>query len=209
MEMREAIHRTAVEGAALVKGVIKGEFLKQLIKELEAGPFEKAAEDIATVKQNFDRYAFFEEAPGMPLLSQMQLFTQSLIRLSAADYPILAEWTAKDIVIQRYGQDGLLTAHKDLRRHPYLIASFTLTGSCRFELLDNRNGKITKTMIPEPGDLVLLRAPGLANDKSVDDRPFHQVSGSLDPRVPRLSLVFRDNHNPDTPINGFTYHNKK
>lgn len=209
MEMKQAIHKTAVEGAALVKGVVQGEFLRQLIAELENGPFEVAAEDTASVKQKFDRYAFFEQAPDMPKLTEMQLFAQSLIRLSAEEYPVLSEWTARDIVIQRYGADGLLTAHKDLRRHPYLIASFTLTGSCRFELLEKRDGPVVKTMIPEPGDLVLLRAPGLANDKSVDDRPFHQVSGSLDSGVKRLSLVFRDNHNPDKLINGFRYHNKK
>jgi hypothetical protein len=202
-----AIRKTATEGATLVEGIIAPEFLAQLAGEVKAGPFEQAQEGAGKVVQRFDRYAFLREPEGMPFLRQLQLATEELIRSSLEICQSLGSWNAIDIVVQRYGYNGVLTGHKDLARHPYIIASFTVTGSCRFEVLETRDGQVIKSMQPKPGDLMLLRAPGLASPPGIDDRPFHRVSGALDPDEPRISVTFRDNIAPDQTIYGFTYLN--
>lgn len=206
-DLASAIQETAGEGAALVRDLIRPDFLSPLVDEVESGPFERAEEGTLNVIQKFDRYAFLHMPVGMPFLRQLQLATAELVQGNGKHYPQLFSWNAIDIVIQRYGPDGILTGHKDLARHPYIIASFTLTGSCRFEVLETRDGRVTKSIQPKPGDLVLLRAPGLASPFGVDDRPFHRVSGALDSRVPRTSVTFRDNLSPGRTIHGFTYLN--
>ena len=222
VDIKKAVKQCQTEGIVLLSYVINPPFLKKLVAEVESGPYELAKDSPALVKQQFSRYAFLRRpVVGMPYLRRLQLAIQALLRSAHSVCPALASWRALDIVVQKYAKDGGLGGHRDLSRHPLIIASFTLTGRCRFELLADRQGPVLETLQPYPGDLVLLRAQGLRephdsaleNDPCVvgdfladDDRPFHRVSGAIT-ATPRVSVTFRDNLQPDKPITGFSYTN--
>jgi hypothetical protein len=78
--------------------------------------------------------------------------------------------------------------HLDRLRYRELIAIFSVSGRARLELVDDRDGSRVLTGFDcAPGDLVLLRAPGLGG--LADGRPLHQVLGPR--RGTRSSLSVR------------------
>lgn len=202
-----ALRDSVYSGVGLVKGIINPEFLEILNLEVAAGPYSQASAGNELVSQKFDSFAFMYEPVGMPLLRKFQQATEQLIRSHSNLFKPLADWRAIDTVIQRYGADGFLSAHRDLVRNPYIVPSFTIAGSCQFDILESREGPFRKTIFPEAGDLLLLLAPGLVENPSIADRPFHQLTGPLDPNIARVAVTFRHNLNPEKPIEGFKYVN--
>lgn len=208
VSISQYVEVASLTGASIVVGIIRPEFMDKLIPELLSGPFTQAEEGIENVQQKFLRYAFLHQAVDMPYLEQLKVDTESLVRTCAPDCFGLGTWRAVDTVVQKYVETDYLTAHRDLTRHPYLIASFTLLGSATFELLESREGSVYKTLHPKQGDLLLLRAPGLNPELKTDSRPFHRVTKILAGDSCRISVTFRDNLTPGNPIPGFTYHNQ-
>jgi hypothetical protein len=78
--------------------------------------------------------------------------------------------------------------HRDNIRYRRLIAILTTAGRARFRVLETRDGPVLAEWTPEPGDLVLLRAPGFG---SRDGRPFHELDAPEDGE--RWSVSFRLN----------------
>lgn len=192
-------------GVSLIRSMLEESFRAELEKELTRGPFEQATEGIASVKQNFERFAFLWHVEGMPRLNELRLQTEVVVRSAGAMIANLDAWEAKDIVIQRYSQDGYLSGHRDLKRHPGVIAIYTVVGSCIFEMLAGREGPVLESHQVYPGDLILLRGANASEDKKYP-RPFHRVGGSVSDRY-RISATFRDNDCPEKPIAGFSYRN--
>ncbi len=201
------VTEAADTGAALIPCAIEPDFLKALAVEINDGPFEEATEGSTYVRQKFERFAFLYQPVGLPLLAQLQEEIEHLIKSASTAFLILQYWQPIDIVVQKYDTDSFLTAHQDLVRHPSIIVSLTVTGLCKFEVLETRSGPVTKTLYPFAGDIVLLSAPGLTPEIDTENRPFHRVSGSLDKNTPRISVTFRDNFAPHRTIPGFTYAN--
>lgn len=201
------------DGVSLVPNMINKDFLRLLIDEVAAGPFTEGNKGTKLVQQKFDSYAYLFKAKNMPFVNLLLETTKNLINAHGAKFISLAKWNPVDIVVQKYGSDGFLTAHQDLARHPGVIVSFTLTGRCQFDVLESRNGPVIKTVTPQAGDMLLLRAPGLfspgIHDKRLDERPFHRLTGSLLPDEPRIALTFRDNDDPFKYIQGFGYLNQE
>jgi hypothetical protein len=96
------------KGIALVRHALEDRCLGRLKRELTHAPFEKAAENIASVKQNFDRCAFRDHAEGLPRLEELRIKTEKMVRLAGEKFTNLANWQAKDILVQRYAKDGYL-----------------------------------------------------------------------------------------------------
>lgn len=200
-----AINEMRSGGAACVRGMLRTSFRKVLLREvIGRGAFVRAAGMIGPVRQDFERFAFLGCIPGMPVLESLRVATETMVKLAREAMPQLAEWRAMDTVVQKYSCQGGLGSHRDLKRHPDLIAIYTISGSCLLELLDRRDGNVLLSFSPGPGDLILLR--GWIAGSSSDARPFHRVSGNLGSGS-RVSVTFRDNDDPTRPIEGFSYGN--
>jgi len=119
----------------------------------------------------------------------------------AEDTPTLADWVPDEVSIHRYDRKLGLSAHKDNLRFFGLIAILGVEGTA--DLVINHAGELL-TYTPIPGDLVLLRAPGLI-DTTEDLRPEHAVM-NIDDNT-RTSLMVRANNRPDEQIPGFRFAN--
>jgi hypothetical protein len=91
-----------------------------------------------------------------------------------------------DLILQRYasGSRGI-TAHRDHLRYRGLVALVIVAGDGRFCLCEDRRGAGTREIPALPGDLLLMRAPGLAGSSA---RPFHFLDRIT---VERLSFGLR------------------
>jgi hypothetical protein len=96
-------------------------------------------------------------------------------------------WTPNQIFVRRYrdGSEGM-TPHRDGSRFRLLVATLTVVGDAQF-FHHNETGEVVTTWSLAPGDLVLLRGPGLTGDE--DGRPHHSVSGPAGSF--RCSVAFR------------------
>lgn len=101
-----------------------------------------------------------------------------------------AEWLPNEATVMRYRGTSLgISGHRDARRFVKVVAVLAVTGAARFEVLADRDGdSVLDSWEVRPGDLVLLRGPGLAGCPDREPRPFHRVSF---PEVGRISLTFR------------------
>ena len=80
-----------------------------------------------------------------------------------------------DLIVQNYppGCQGI-TPHRDHVRYRIIVAIFLLTGDGNFCTCDDRKGVGAKTIPAVPGDLLLMTAPGLVEEKP---GPLHFVNG--------------------------------
>lgn len=80
-----------------------------------------------------------------------------------------------DLIVQRYppGCQGI-TPHRDHKRYRIVVAIFILSGDGSFYISQNRKSNSGHTIPADPGDLLLMRAPGLAAEKP---GPLHYVNG--------------------------------
>jgi alkylated DNA repair dioxygenase AlkB len=113
--------------------------------------------------------------------------------MSRAGGPQLAglrRWWPNEAYVQRYEPGALgVSPHLDSKRFAVLVAIFTIEGSARFALCQDRAGAIIQALDAGPGSLALLRGPGLLDAE--DQRPFHTVHGPTAGR--RFSITFRMN----------------
>ena len=79
-----------------------------------------------------------------------------------------------DLIVQNYppGCQGI-TPHRDHVRYRIVVAIFLLTGDGNFCTCDDRKGVGAKTIPAVPGDLLLMTAPGLVEEKP---GPLHFVN---------------------------------
>src|SRR5919201_1067611 len=99
-----------------------------------------------------------------------------------------ATWIPNEIGVARYRPGSIgITPHLDGKWYRRLVAVITVYGRSRFAICRSRAGDVTADWRPGPGDLVLLRAPGLGGIR--DGRPFHFVEGPA--RGVRCSLGVR------------------
>lgn len=206
-DISEAMKEMRSVGVALISGMLKELFRSSLFDETSGLPFKKATEKVGVVNQSFDYCAFLNEIPDRPHLETLRRATEELVQKTgdALFDESLQRWFALDVVVNRYGKNGGLGAHKDLKRHPGVIAIWNIAGSCDFEMLNDRNGEILAVYRPNPGDLILLRGT-MPCDGLGDQRPFHRVS-NIGGVGPRISVTVRHNTNPGNPIAGFSYLN--
>ena len=85
--------------------------------------------------------------------------------------PLPAGFRINDLILQRYapGSRGI-TPHRDHLRYRGLVALVVVSGDGRFCLCADRSGAAAREIAARPGDLLLMRAPGLAGST---ERPFH------------------------------------
>jgi hypothetical protein len=181
-----AYRRTARGGAAFVPGAVDLRLLARLGDELEGLPFEPAPRVVGEVRQETEGVSLPRGLAGHPATRELRDALVGAARTSGVRG--LRTWVPDDVEVQRYEPGALgITAHRDGKRFRRLVAVVTVRGSARFAIRAERHGDIVAEWEVGPGDLVLLRGPGLAGAR--DGRPFHEVSGPRD--GVRSSVAFR------------------
>ncbi len=100
--------------------------------------------------------------------------------------PLPEGFYINDLILQRYapGSRGI-TPHRDHLRYRGLVALIVVSGDGRFCLCDDRSRAGEREIAAEPGDLLLMRAPGFAGSP---ERPFHFLDRIT---IERLSFGLR------------------
>jgi hypothetical protein len=181
-----AFRRAAREGAAFIPRVVHGPYLGRLVAELAELRFEAAPAEVGEVRQETEACTLPEGLGRFPATAAVGRGLVAAARASGVRG--LRTWRPNEVVVQRYAPDTLgITSHRDGKRFRRLVAVVTLEGWARFAIRRERHGDLVARWDVGPGDLVLMRGPGLAGAR--DGRPFHEVSG---PRTgARSSVAFR------------------
>ena len=161
-----------------------------------------------TIVQNHDTFALKLSRGDQRPLARLPYFRAAIgaikrhVReMSVAITPLRA-WVPDEASVHRYDNAEIgLSFHKDNARFVGLIAILSLDGVCDLAV-QRPQGIVCHTA--NPGDLVLLRAPGLIHSTE-DLRPEHAVVNLRTPT--RTSLMVRANDRPDDIIPGFTFAN--
>jgi len=98
-----------------------------------------------------------------------QLFRAALSCDSLVEEPTAFRFN--DLIVQRYpaGCRGI-SPHRDHARYVVVVAILVLSGDGEFCVCQDRSGGTAVEISARPGDLVLMRAPGL---RGAGPRPFH------------------------------------
>jgi len=170
LDLDSAVACAVADGAAFVSGALEPAFLPALHEGIERGPFESAPQEVGPVRQRTEAYTVdspFDGAVG----ALAEALTQ---RLRSVRVRGLATWRPSQVAVQRYQPGPLgITPHLDGKRFRRLVAVVTTSGSATFAVHAERDGPPIREWTTGPGDLVLLRAPGLAGAR--DGRPFHSI----------------------------------
>jgi hypothetical protein len=189
-DLRPALLRACREGAGFVPSLIYPDACASLTEEVAGLGLEPAPEKIGPVRQQTETRDLPAPLRDLPLLESLRRDLAEAVRRDGREIRGLATWRPNDVAIQRYRPGAIgITPHLDGRRFRRLVAVVTLAGAARFAICRDRGGKEVAGWEASPGDLVLLRGPGLCGHR--DGRPFHTVGG---PRGgARLSVGFRMN----------------
>jgi len=107
-----------------------------------------------------------------------QLVQQANLLLKRQHLPF--NFWFNDLIVQRYNQasEGM-SPHRDHIRYTHLVALVVLDGAANFSVCEDRSGANNKNINSQPGDVILMLAPGFSDG---DKRPFHQVRNIVGPR---------------------------
>lgn len=189
VDLTEALGACARSGHAHVPDAIDPAVLPALRAELDAGPFRRFGEYFGRVRQQIDGYDVVLPSTAFPGLTALARELGGLVRTQGRSLRGLATWRPNEVGIARYvpGSVGI-TPHLDGKWYRRLVVVATVYGRARFAICGSRDpADVLDAWTSAPGDLVLMRGPGLAGAR--DGRPFHLVEGPR--RGPRLSLGIR------------------
>lgn len=143
--------------------------------------------------------SFLRRLPGTAALKER---TQEFINGLSDVFSSLADWEADELSFHLYDDKEVgLSRHRDNLRFVGLVAIVAINGAC--DLVVSHEGKDVGLPVV-PGDLCLLRAPGLIKSDS-EVRPEHSVQNLK--TETRLSMMLRANDRPTEAIKGFKFNN--
>jgi hypothetical protein len=197
LDLRDAVGECARNGHGRVTAALSTGLLRPLRAEIERGPFRRFAESFGPVRQQIDGYDVRVPTSGFPLLTALCRELRDEVRSQGRGVRGLATWAPNEVGVAHYvpGSVGI-TPHMDGKWYRRLVIVATLHGRAPFAICGSRDPQdILDRWITGPGDLVLMRGPGLAGAR--DGRPFHLVEGPR--RGERLSLGIRMSGRPPPP----------
>lgn len=185
------VHSAWRDGAIHSRGALSPFALGRLRSHIrESVRPHPARSDVDGVWQTADVAVLADEVLKASPLGELAAEFGTLARREG--HPLVSEsFAPNEATIMSYARSTAgIGPHLDRRRYRELIAIFSVSGRARLELVADRAGRRVLTAFDcVPGDLVLLRAPGLGG---IDDgRPLHQVGGPR--RGTRVSLSLRMN----------------
>jgi hypothetical protein len=189
-DLGPALHRTVRDGVAHEPGVIPAPLLRDVLAELETERYVELppVEGPHHVRQQGEHLVLHaDDLAARPAARTLYRAVVDAVH-GHPDVDGLARWHPDEVTIQRYapGSTGI-SAHRDGRRHTYLVAIVTIEGSARLRRCADREGTTVQAFDADAGSLVLLRGPGLGGIP--DDRPLHAVDGPRGER--RTSFTLR------------------
>jgi hypothetical protein len=196
LDLRDALRECAGVGHALVTSAISADVLRRLRGEIGRGPFRPFRESFGEVRQQIDGYDIPIPASGFPVLTALCRDLRDAVRSQGRGVRGLASWAPNEVGVTHYipGSIGI-TPHKDGKWYRRMVVVATVYGRAPFAICGSRDpGDVLERWVAGPGDLVLMRGPGLAGAR--DGRPFHLVEGPR--RGERLSLGIRMSERPPT-----------
>lgn len=199
LDLGRALATTADRGWAHAPDALDPGFHGALQEEISSGPFAAAEREVGAVYQEVDGYVVTpSEGAVFPSAEQLRREFSRHVCHAGAEIEGLASFEADEVHVQRYtpGSEGI-TPHRDGTRFRPLLAVFTTGGHARFTIHPARDAEPLAAWEVAPGDLVLLRGPGLGGEH--DGRALHAVSGPLGSEA-RYSVSVR--HRAEEPIRG-------
>jgi len=189
LDLRDALGACTRVGHARVTSVLSTDLLRRLRNEIEAGPFRPFGESFGPVRQQIDGYDVRVPAGGFPLLTALCRELRDGVRSQGHGVRGLATWAPNEVGIAHYVPGSIgITPHMDGKWYRRLVIVATVYGRAPFAICGSRDPEdIVERWVAGPGDLVLMRGPGLAGVR--DGRPLHLVEGPR--RGDRLSLGIR------------------
>ena len=189
LDLRSPLRACARDGHARVHRAVPSAFLADLRYELDAGPFHPFGESFGPVRQQIDGYDVTIPSGDYPMLSELCRGLRDLVREQGRDVRGLATWAPNEVGIAHYVPGSIgITPHMDGKWYRRLVVVATVYGCAPFAICGSRDpDDIVDRWTAGPGELVLMRGPGLAGHR--DGRPFHLVLGPR--KGERLSLGIR------------------
>ncbi|MFB3739881.1 MAG: hypothetical protein ACE14W_13075, partial [Candidatus Velamenicoccus archaeovorus] len=188
LDLRGTLREVRRSGAAFVPDALDERFQRRLRREVDAGPFRSMRGSFGKVRMEIDGYDVPAPMDGFPLMRELADELGARVRTAGRGIRGLATWVPNEIGVTRYGPGSLgITPHLDGRWYRRLVAVVTIYGRARFAITGDREGPVLTEWHPGPGDLVLMRGPGLGGVR--DGRPFHLAEGPT--RGVRCSLGIR------------------
>jgi hypothetical protein len=158
---------------------LEEDFRVALLEEAEGYTYQPEDEIVGSgarvVRQQVSSFDSFPEDSGYVLLknSFQHLLEQRLAQVGT--YPFETALGFNSMVLQRYEEGSLgITPHKDGLSYINLVCVFVIGGRGRFYICSDRSGKDAIEIDASPGNVILMRAPGLFGAE--DNRPFHYVT---------------------------------
>jgi len=189
LDLRDALRACARIGHARVTSGLSTDFLRHLRTEIDRGPFRPFGESFGPVRQQIDGYDVRVPASGFPLLTALCGELRDVVRSHGRGVRGLATWAPNEVGVAHYAPGSIgITPHMDGKWYRRIVIVATVYGRAPFAICGSRDPEdVVERWIAAPGDLVLMRGPGLAGGR--DGRPFHLVEGPR--RGERLSLGIR------------------
>jgi hypothetical protein len=196
LDLREALRACAGAGHARATSAVPAAFLEGLRAELDEGPFRPFGESFGEVRQQIDGYDVRVPTAAFPLLTAVCRELRDLVRAQGPGIRGLATWRPNEVGVAHYVPGSIgITPHMDGKWYRRLVIVVTVYGRATFAICASRDpNDIAERWVAGPGDLVLMRGPGLAGAR--DGRPFHLVEGPR--RGERLSIGIRMSTRPPT-----------
>jgi hypothetical protein len=165
------LHAVARDGAASVP-LMNVEALRPLVAEARACQYLQQEEYAKSGVR--EQLSTAQDLPADGHCARIaKLIEQTLEHGARAmpAYPFATPLRLDELVIQRYTAGSLgISPHRDFSSRINLVCVLVLEGHGRFVLCDDRAGGNARPVRGEPGDLILMRAPGFLNS---DVRPLH------------------------------------
>lgn len=173
-QLRCALSSLSTQDMVAVPCLEKG-VCRMLVRLVDALPFRPArpvtGSSTSPVFQDFQlcydvpvTHALWGLAESLGRLFRAALSSDSLVEAPTA-------FRFNDLIVQRYtaGCRGI-SPHRDHARYVVVVAILVLSGDGEFCVCQDRSGDAAVEVPARPGDLVLMRAPGL---RGAGRRPFH------------------------------------
>jgi dihydroneopterin aldolase len=181
-DSRDLFETLEKEGGVSIP-ILTEEYRGKLLEEAESYSYIKQPEIVGPAKVKEQLSSNYQFRPGS-LFGRLKEDFENLLKeeiqknnINVFNPPL--EFNELSLQLYEKGSIGI-TPHLDNFSSKNLICIFVLTGHAKFALCDDREGSNPRYLDTTPGNVIIMRAPGLFGSA---DRPFHFVSDITERRI--------------------------